>query len=381
MMAPDPIPAPKGAATRIGSTVAALRALGHEVRLLTPALPGGPASPIDGHDRVGIDLEDELLDRMLSFRSAAAGWLERRSGEVVWFRGTWEGMAAVEWARRRGAKVVFEAHGLPSIELPYHFPGLEAEDDLVGKLIAEENFLLGAADLVLTPSRTGRRNLLSRRVPPERIAVVPNSVDPVLFRPPDPLPADGPPFRLLYQGTLAPWQGLATLLEALGRFRTPGRVELRLAGPAKSAWRSEIRTLSRRFRVRHLVTFLGALEREALAAELAACHVAVAPLPNDPRNSVQGCCPIKILEAMGGGRPILSTRIPPVEELLEGDVEGCLVRPGSPAAMADGLARLFADAAAREEMGRRGRERALRDWTPERFRERLGEAVGRLGRG
>ena len=62
---------------------------------------------------------------------------------------------------------------------------------------------------------TGRRYLFSRGVPPARIAEVPNCADPEHFASPaDAAPAGGP-LRLLYEGTLAPWQGIETLLEAL----------------------------------------------------------------------------------------------------------------------------------------------------------------------
>jgi hypothetical protein len=59
------------------------------------------------------------------------------------------------------------------------------------------------------------------------------------------------------------------------------------------------------------------MERPDLVPVLQTAHVCLAPLADDPRNVVQGCCPIKLLEYMAAGRPILSTRIPPVEELLE----------------------------------------------------------------
>ena len=104
-------------------------------------------------------------------------------------------------------------------------------------------------------------------------------------------------------------------------------------------------------------------------------HVCVAPLADDARNSLQGCCPIKLLEYMAAGRPILATRLPVVEEILEHDVTAHLVRPGSAAALADGLAWMLRHPAEREAMGARAREAVRLRWTPAEFRRRLAQAL------
>ena len=76
-LAPDPVPAPKGASVRIERTVATLRALGHDVELFTP--PAGAAGP------------GNFLERVLRFRDAAGAWLAGRRADLVQFRSIWEG--------------------------------------------------------------------------------------------------------------------------------------------------------------------------------------------------------------------------------------------------------------------------------------------------
>jgi glycosyltransferase involved in cell wall biosynthesis len=364
-LAPDTVPAPKGAAVRITLTVDTLRALGHEVEVLT--LP--PVGP----ETAG----ENFLDRMLRFRDEAASWLRDRRADLVQFRGLWEGLAALDWAERHGVPAVFEAHGFPSIELPYHYPALLRSDRVIEKLVAEERRLaLGARHLVV-PSRTTARYLQRLGVPRERVSVVPNAVDLELFRPPAVPPVAAPPFRILYQGTLAPWQGLFTLLEALSLLRGRGLVELHVVGPAKSAWRARLRALARALRVHHALHLSPAMERADLVPVLQTAHLCVAPLPDDARNVVQGCCPIKLLEYMGAGRPILATAIPPVQELLEHGVSAHLVRPGSAFALAEGIAFLRERAGEREALGARARQAALEAFTVAHFRERLRQALER----
>ncbi len=372
----DPAPVPKGAGVRIARTVATLRSLGHEVELFTPAAASGEQLP--GHDTVELPQENHL-ERMLAFRGAANEWLSRREGDLVQFRGIWEGVAAVDWARRNGARSIFEAHGFPSIELPYHFPAMDRADGLLDRIVADENALLARVDRLWTPSVTGRRFLLSRGVPAGRIDVIPNAVDTMLFSPLPAPPVDEVPFRLVYVGTMAPWQGLETLVEAMAPLRN--RVELQVVGTSKSLWRERLRRLARRFRVQNSVRFSAPTSQENLSPVLRGAHACVAPMTDDARNSVQGCCPIKILEYMACGRPILATSIAPVREILEDGRDARLVRPGSPAALADGLRWMLDHPVERELLGMTAREKARASWSPEVFADRVASALGRLADG
>ena len=362
-LAPDPVPAPKGAAVRIERTVTTLRALGHDVALFTPvAEPNGSGN---------------FLARMLRFREDAARWLDGRDADVVHFRSIWEGVAAVRWARQTGARAVLEAHGFPSVELPYHFPALLRHDAVLAKIIDEERRVVTAADRVIVPSRTNARFVLRLGVPAERIAILPNAVDAERFAP-GPPPPDAPPFRLVYLGTLAPWQGLEPLLEALALLRGRRALELHVVGPVKGTWGRALATLVRRLRIRTAVHLSGPMAHVDLAPVLRTAHACVAPLVADARNQLQGCCPLKILEYMAAGRPILSTRVAPVAEILEHGVTAHLVRPGSAMALAEGLVWMLEHPTEREALGARAREAALARWTPTAFRDRLADVMDAL---
>jgi glycosyltransferase involved in cell wall biosynthesis len=360
-LAPDPVPAPKGASVRIARTVQTLRDLGHDVELFTPPLAGGAPG--------------NFLERMLAFRAEAAGWLAARRADAVQFRSIWEGVPAVAWARRTGARAVFEAHGVPSIELGYHFPALPRHGRVLDKIIAEERRVLEGSAAVHVPSLTTARFVRRLGVPEERIHVVPNAVDPVLFSPPAAPPPDEPPFRVVYLGTLSPWQGLAALLEGLALRRGTAGVELHVVGPLKSAWARALRAHARALRVHHALHLSGPVAQADVAPILRTAHVCVAPLADDARNTLQGCCPIKLLEYMATGRPILATRLPVVEEILEHGVTGYLVQPGSAAALADGLRWMLAHPAEREALAAAARAAVLARFTPAAFRARLARAI------
>lgn len=364
----DRYPSPKGAGVRIGLTLDAFRAYGHDVEHLSPATADD--APSNGN----------FLERMIAFRERTRSWLEARRADAVQFRGIWEGIAALDWARRTGARAIWEVHGFPSIELTYHHPRLRGNDRLLGKVIDEERFLATRVDALFVPSRTTALFVRRLGADPERVTVIPNGVDVVRFAPPLVAPADTPPFRIVYHGTISPWQGLGSLLEALALLRGRGLTDLHVVGPLKASWRRTLRTHARRLRVHHALHLSGPMEQRDLPPVLATAHLCVAPLAADPRNAVQGCCPIKILEYMAAGRPILSTRVAPVEEILSDGDTARLVVPGSAAALADAIAWFRTNAAEREAMGTRARAAVESRFTAAAFRERLGAALAQCAR-
>jgi glycosyltransferase involved in cell wall biosynthesis len=68
-----------------------------------------------------------------------------------------------------------------------------------------------------------------------------------------------------------------------------------------------------------------------------------------------GQVPAKIFDAMALGRPIVSTAVSMIPEILDGC--GVLVPPGDVVALAAALRRLLDDPVSAAELGRRARER------------------------
>lgn len=376
----DPVPFPKGAGVRIEATVRALLAAGTRLTLATPrsARPAGFAERLEAVDHRLIDVgpgSDPFIDRALRFRRGVEELLNQGEWDAFWFRSPWEGWAAPRTGFR--GPLIYEAHGFPSMELPHHFPALLEEPEFLGRLAYEEQALLRAARRVLTVSQTGLRFLGSRGVSAGKVAVVPNSALPEAFITRD---APGsPPLRLIYTGTLAPWQGLELLFEALLHLKNKLEVRLELVGTRKGRWVRSLRQLCRSLRIRSMIHFSGPYSADDLRGILGQTHVGVAPLPADARNTVQGCCPIKIIEFMAAGLPILSTRLPVVQELVEHDQSAWLVRPNSPWALAQGLLRLAGDPELSNRLGASAQTRARQLFHRDAFNSRLAQVLQELG--
>ena len=68
--------------------------------------------------------------------------------------------------------------------------------------------------------------------------------------------------------------------------------------------------------------------------------------------------PIAVMEAMSMGLPCVATRVGGVPDAIDDGIEGLLVEPRDPVALADALLRLLADEDGRKEMGIAAEERA-----------------------
>jgi glycosyltransferase involved in cell wall biosynthesis len=127
----------------------------------------------------------------------------------------------------------------------------------------------------------------------------------------------------------------AALLEARG---LPIRVAIGGSGDLAVRLSAEARELSCRDRVR----FLGDVPHDEVGALLRAADAVAVPSVRDEMGNVDGL-PNVLLEAMAVGRPVISTTIAGIPDVIADGENGLLVAAGSAEALADGLARLRAD--------------------------------------
>ena len=76
--------------------------------------------------------------------------------------------------------------------------------------------------------------------------------------------------------------------------------------------------------------------------------------------------PKALIEAAASERAIVATDVPGCRDIVRHGTNGLLVPPKNPAALADAIAQLLNDAPLRAEMGRRGREIAVNEFSEEK---------------
>jgi phosphatidylinositol alpha-mannosyltransferase len=187
--------------------------------------------------------------------------------------------------------------------------------------------------------------------------VIPNGVDTTLFGDPrlEPLPDLQTGLSILFVGRLEPRKGMSCLLEAYARLleMLPG-VRLVVVGPHSPR---DLQPLQRQLSIVQgapgaEVRWMGYVSETELARCYRSCTVFCAP--------ATGCesFGMVLLEAMASGVPIVASDIEGYRGVLTHGVEGLLVPPNDPEALAQALLRLLRDPAERRALGERGRATA-----------------------
>jgi glycosyltransferase involved in cell wall biosynthesis len=376
----DEVPSPKGASTHIEAFAEAIGRRYGSLVLVTPGpvdLPARPFAPGVRQVVLGCP-DDDLLGRVLTFRVKLLALCRSQAFDLIHFRSIFEGYALARRKDLHGARLLYEVNGFPSVELKYGYPRVAEDDTLQAKLVHQEQTCLDAADQVVTVSWLSQEFIVGRGIAPGKVQVLPNGVDPALFPYADPPVPDAGPLRLVYLGTLSAWQGVEVLLTALRGLNAVRPVHLQLVGPAPRARRAALENLVDHLGLEAHVTFSGPCRREAIAGRLQQAQAMVVPLLPVDRNLEQGCCPLKMLEAMAAGCPVVASDLPVVREIAEPGLHFVPAQPGQAASLAEAILRIGAEPDLGCRLARTAREHVVRHFRWDQVTERLLAVYDRL---
>lgn len=354
-----------GPARHVALLNAGLESRGHQTLLAFGALDTGEASlegpavesgiplmrieDLGRHVRATSDLRAFVALLRLIFRerpdvvhthTAKAGTLGRLAVTVY------------NWTRPRGrrALVVHTFHG--HVFEGYFSPG-------VNRLVRlTERTLARLSDIIVTISPRQQLDIVQRFAvaPAAKTVVVPLGLD--LERLLE-MPGDAPGLRadigaapsdviVGYAGRMVPVKDLPTLIRAFAQAQhAVPALRLLLAGDGPE--RAQAEALAREHGIADRLHFMG------WVSDLPRFY---ATLDIFALSSLNEGTPVAVIEAMAAGRPVVSTEVGGVPDVVEADVCGLLVAAQAPAAMADALVRLASTPALRCAMGAAGRARA-----------------------
>ena len=210
---------------------------------------------------------------------------------------------------------------------------------------------------VLTVSEFSKGEILSwAKIPEERIAVVGNGVSPAFF-PEGPVYLPGFPY-FLYVGNRKPHKNLPLLFRALSRSRLPEEFRLLLVGGPDPQTDREIR----RWRVENRVVYAGSVEEKDLPSVYRGASALLFP------SRLEGFG-LPVLEAMACGCPVLSSRIPAVEEVAGETV--VYFSPEDPDSWAGGLEMIARGGSPEIDARKKEASKRARLFSWERVGERL----------
>jgi glycosyltransferase involved in cell wall biosynthesis len=249
---------------------------------------------------------------------------------------------------------------------------------------AREVELARAADHVVTLSQSLKDDLVARGVPAERITLVPNAVDvPLVDRVALTSPREarrrlGLPEAGFWVGTvssLVDYEGLDVLLDAVALLRRDG-LDIRCAIVGDGVSRPALVAHATRLGLDDVVVFPGRVPR----ADAVRWHEALDTFVV-PRRDTEVCrtvTPLKPIEAMALGRPVVASDLPALAEIIADPGAGLVAAAGDVQAFADTLQTIFADVGLRERLSTAGRAfAATRTWRANaaRYRE-IYESLG-----
>jgi glycosyltransferase involved in cell wall biosynthesis len=362
----DVVPSPKGASTHILHFLRGLVNGGYSVHLVTP---GDGELPAEGElegarvTRLAPAVGENFLARAISYGRAVMDHVASQPAyDFVHYRSSWSGLPLAQAKAQYGYRTLFEVNGLPSVELKYHYPGLR-ESGVLTKIREQEIATLMLSDALVCPSDVTRAFLTSLDVPRQRIRVIPNGVSPRDFRATPLPPDDGHTPVLLYIGTLADWQGLDILINAMPMILLERRVRLRILGRGRSRQRKLLAKQIRKLGLEEYISLEPAVPHHLVPEAIAQADLCIAPLGMNDRNITQGCCPIKVIEYMSSGRPILASNLPVVRELVREDIDALLFSPDDPLDLARQALAILGDRRLAERLANSAASRARGKFT------------------
>jgi phosphatidyl-myo-inositol alpha-mannosyltransferase len=355
IVTPYGYPLPGGVNEHVRFTYEAMRRLGHDAWVITSAY-GRQVPELEGHIiRLGYGFAvpaNGSIGRVtvsLRFKQKAQQILRRMNFDVLHFHEPFVPFLSPTFLDASETVNVATFHAFGGFS-PSYWVGSKVTRHLHHKLHGRIA-VSGAA-----------RHFINRYFPGD-YEIIPNGVDLDRFADSEPYEhlRDGT-LNILFVGRLEERKGLIHLLKAYHRLRKR-HVDARLlvagAGPKLREYRRFIGLRGIRD-----VEFLGRVSDEAKARYFASADIFCAPATG------QESFGIVLLEAMAAGVPIIASDIHGYKRVVERNVQGILVEPKNPRALAAALYALARDPDLRHELGEAGRRRAP-EFSWDRVTERI----------
>lgn len=338
LVSPYDMDAPGGVQQHVANLASELRRLGDEVTVVAPGRRSrggvqgvGPSVRVSFNDSVApVGLRPDLVGRT---RRA----LEALQPDVVHVHEPIVPWVSLVATTSSPAPVVATFHAWSDRDRAYR---------LASRLLRPALARIDA-HLAVSPAAAAYHGTVLGR-PPESFTIVPNGVDVARFRDATPFPQMREQPSLLFVGRLEPRKGLDQLLHAMTHLKTT-RPDLRLYVVGDGPDRDRCQQLLPA-RLRSDVVFLGRVEADELPRFYASCDLFVAPALGGESFG------IVLIEAMAAGCPVVASDIPGYASVVTDGVDGRLVPPRDPTALAaaigllldhPSLARALADTASR----------------------------------
>lgn len=354
-----------GQAVHIEEMIAALRRLGHEVRVVAPDMDsdsdaGKSAGTAAGAGRMGggVDWVQRLRSVLpravyelmelgytwVAYRRLRAVAAEFRP-DVIYERYNLFLLAGLMLKRKLRIPLLLEVNSPLVYERTRHSGGLALQ-----RLARwAEGRAWRGADVVLPVTQVlADAHVRPYGVPPERIVVIPNGINAAHFAA-APAPEQAKAQRGLtgklvlgFTGFVRDWHGVDRVVRWMATPAAPANAHLLVVGDGPV--RAELETLAQTLGIGARVTFTGVIHRDEVPAWVASFDVALQPAV------VAYASPLKLMEYLALGKAVVAPRTPNLCEVLADGDNALLFEADQADGLERALERLCADAALRAQL-------------------------------
>jgi len=344
----------------IAEMVRAFRGLGHEVHVCGLAESNGTMAPHGIAHRLKSRLPSSAFE-LASVGSNVVEYLDIRRSirrirpDFMYKRHARFDVGAIRAARDERVPLVLEVNCL------FAGPGYHAFEPMtLGAVAARlERAALESSDVVLAVSTPLARDIES--MASVRATVMPNGADPERFDPARANPGRirahhglGGSLIIGWAGVIREWHGLELLIDAMASL-PDARLLIVGDGPERPGIERRAAALG----IGDRVVITGRVAHDEMPDYVAAMDIAVVA-----SDGTGVASPMKLLEYMAMGRPVVAPCLDNIRDLVTDGVDGVLFTPGDGAGLADVLRRHAEDASARQRLGQAARTtvQRTRNW-------------------
>ena len=248
-----------------------------------------------------------------------------------------------------------------------HDRGKGSERGLLGRLFWLSDVIsMRLADRIIIESRHHIREYARMfHVPEQKFRHLFLATDPKVLRPKSGAASGNGKFLVHFHGEYAPFHGVKYILQAADRLRDEN-VEFQIIGTGIT-YEEDMR-LARQLKLDNC-RFIDRVPYEELADYMSRADCCLGFFGDNPRTL--RVFTNKVVEALAVGKPLISTRNQPVQELLQDGESALLVERANPDALADAIRRLRDDPDLRQRIAERGHQRFLENCTLDVFASKL----------
>lgn len=347
-----------GQAVHIEEMIAALRAQGHEVRVVSPMVApavshasdtGQMGENVGWVHRLRSALPSALYELLeLSYSLVAYRRLAQAAKafqpDVIYERYNLYLLAGVLLKRRLRIPLLLEVNAPLVFERSQHSGGLA----LPRLARWAEGLAWRGADTVLPVTHVLAAHIKAYGVPEARIVAIPNGINRAHFAV-APTPTFAKAQRGLagklvlgFTGFVREWHGVDRVIRWMATAAAPSNVHLAIVGDGPV--RADLEDLAKQLGLSDRVTFTGVIHRDQVPDWVAVFDIALQPAV------VPYASPLKLMEYLVLGKAIIAPRTPNLLEVLTDGENALLFDADTPAGFEQALSRLCIDDALREKL-------------------------------